>query len=338
MRRSVSRTHWILLILGLAVAMPALAGPRAVPLEPVKDFDIVVKGEVLNHVFEIKNEGDSPLEITDVRPACGCTVARFDKQIKPGETGNVSVKMRTQDFSGPISKGVAVFTSDTSNPKLQLVIKARVQPFITIIPGYARYNYVRGEDEGTVAQTLWAEDGADLKIVDVKAPKPYVKVNFREAKEGERNERGEGRQWRVEVTLAKDAPVGALRDYVELKLDHPKQKKVRIPVSGFVRPRQHLTPETLDFGQVNGAELPLKRSLHFTSFITEEIEVTKVESAFEGINVEVEANDKQSGHRFKVFLTVNPEMPKGSFDGTIKIHTTDAKNPVMELPVKGTVI
>jgi len=339
MSRSVRLFQLMAAALLLAVAMPAFAAaPKAVPIEPVKDFDIVVKGDVIVHEFLIKNDGDAPLKITDVRPSCGCTVAQFDRQIAPGKTGKVRVRVKTQDFNGPISKAVSVLTNDSENPKLQLVVKAKVQPFIAVIPGYARYNYVQGEPEGTISQTLWADDGADIKVLDIKSPQNYVKVSFHEAKEDERHEKGAERQWRVEVTLAKDAPVGALRGYVEVMLDHPKQKSVRIPVSGFVRPRQHITPEKLDLGSLQSASLPLKQSFHFTSFITEEIEITKVETGYEGLKAEVEPSEKRSGHRFKVFLTVGPEMPKGAFDGTIKFHTTDKLNPVVELPVKGTIL
>lgn len=339
MPRSVRFFQLVAIVLFLAAALPALAaGPRAIPVEPVKDFDIVVKGEVISHDFEIKNEGDAPLKIMDVRPACGCTVAQFDKTIAPGKTGKVSIRMRTQDFTGPISKAVSVLTSDAENPKLQLVVKAKVQPYIAVVPGYARYNYVQGESEGTIPQTLWADDGAKIKILNIKSPHDYLKVNYREAKAEERHENGGETQWRVEVTLGKNAPVGALRNYVEVHLDHPKQKKVRIPVSGFVRPRQHITPEELDLGSLEGATLPLKRSVHFTNFVTEGIEITRVETGFEGLQAEVEPSKDQSGHRFKVFLTVGPEMPKGAFDGTIKFHTTDKVNPVVELPVKGAIL
>ena len=324
--------------LALAFALPAFATPVAVPVEPIKDFDIVVKGEVIKHAFQIRNEGDTTLEITDVRPACGCTVAQYDKQIAPGEVGAINIRMRTQDFAGPISKAVAVLTNDAVNPKLQLVVKAKVQPFIAVVPGYARYSYVQGEPTGTLSQTLWAEDGAPLKILEVKSPLSYLETSYRKAKESERNAKGGEDQWVVDVTLLDNAPVGALRQYVEVTLDHPKQQIVRIPISGFVRPRQHITPDTLDLGSLEGASLPHQRSFHLTNFITDQIEVTKVETGIEGLSIEVKPNERRVGHRFQVYLTVGPEVPKGKLEGTIKFHITDKQNPVLELPLTGTIL
>lgn len=46
----------------------ALAGPRAVPVAPVFEFEPVFEGAHLTHDFIIQNQGDAPLNITGVRP------------------------------------------------------------------------------------------------------------------------------------------------------------------------------------------------------------------------------------------------------------------------------
>lgn len=323
-----------LLLAGQAIAQ---TGPKAVPVEPIKNFDIVPRGEQIVHEFLIKNEGDATLEITDVHPACGCTVASFDPKIEPGKTGKVTAKVDTQDFAGPISKSIAVFTNDKANPKLQLVVKAEVKPYIGADPGYARYNYVQGEPLRPIPQLLWSEDGRDINIVKVTPPYPHLKVGYHEAKEEERKKDVKGRQWIIDIELTPDAPVGALKDNVEVETDHPKQKLVKLPISGFVRPRQHITPVDIDFGEIEGAALPLQRTLHFTNFATDGIEVSKIETGLQGVTMTAKPNDKQPGHRLMLTLTLNPDMPKGDFNTSIKIYTTDKQKPFMLLPIKGSV-
>lgn len=340
-RRTIPTLLAVLVVLALTFTVSAQeVKPRALPLEPIKDFDVIPKGEVIEHAFEIKNDGDAPLELTDVRPACGCTVARYDKVIAPGEVGRVSVAVKTDNFAGPINKSVAVFTNDSENPKLQLAVKAHVKPYIQILPGYARYNYVQGEPVEPIAQTIWAEDNSDIKIVGVEPPHEHIGVSYREAAEDERNEKGSGRQWRLEISLDEDAPVGPLTDHVVVKLDHADQKVAKIPVSGFVRPRQHITPHEVDFGDLEGQMLPLRRTFHFTNFIADPIELKKIDTGFEAITAEVKPSEREPelGYRFKLTLTIGSEMPKGVFNSQIKIHTTDKQNPVIELPIKGTVL
>ncbi len=330
----------VALVAAMAVAAEGDNRPRAIPTEPIKDFDIVPKGEVIVHQFEIRNEGSAVLELTDVRPACGCTVAEYDRKIAPGKSGLVKTRVKTENFGGPIAKSIAVFTNDPDNPKLQLVVKANVKPYVAVVPGYARYNYVQGEPVGSINQILWADDGSDIEIVSIKSPYDYLKVSYREATEDERHQKGEGKQWHIEVTLESQSPVGALRDFVEVRLSHAKQKKVKIPISGFVRPRQHVTPHEIDFGQLQGSALPLRRTLHFTNFITNTIELTRIETGLPGLSGEVEnaAKSDDAGYRFKLRLTLGPEMPKGEFSSTVKIHTTDEQNPIVELPISGTIL
>ncbi len=44
------------------------AGPVAVPVAPFFEFEPVLEGQSLTHDFIIKNQGDTPLNITSVRP------------------------------------------------------------------------------------------------------------------------------------------------------------------------------------------------------------------------------------------------------------------------------
>ena len=70
-----------------APAKDAEKAPRLTVVEPVKDYGTVPKGEKLMWTFAVKNTGTGDLQIIAARPACGCTVAEFDKVVKPGETG-----------------------------------------------------------------------------------------------------------------------------------------------------------------------------------------------------------------------------------------------------------
>ena len=332
------------LVLGLTAPAPISGtatgdgAPRAVPLDPVRDFEVVAKGEEVHHSFEIKNEGNATLELTDVRPACGCTVAEFDRKIEPGETGIVKATLQTQDFYGPISKSVAVFTNDPDNPKIQLVLKANVKPYVGITPGYARFIYVQGEEIRPITQTLWPEDDHDLSVLEIRKPYEFLDVSVREASASERDPKHEGRQWLVDIILDPYSPVGALRQFVEVVTDHPKQQVVRVPISGFVRPRQHVTPHELDLGVLDGDSLPLKRVLTFTNFITAGIEVKEIETNIAGLSAEVRETGRKDGHRFEVLLTVGPEVPRGELNTVLKLHITDQQNPIVEVPIEGTVL
>lgn len=321
----------------IIMAAPAAAAPRVVVEAPIKNFEVVAKGDVLKHTFTVKNEGDETLKITDVRPACGCTVAKFDESIEPGATGSIHVDLETLSFEGPIAKSIAAYTNDAESPRIELVVKAMVRPYIGVEPGYARFSYVQGEQTGGVPQTIWAPDGSDLEITAINNPYEHIIVKQRPATEEEKLGENRGKQWRLDIEILADAPVGALRDYIVVELDHAKQKKVQIPVSGFVRPRQHATPLVVDFGDVASADLPYERAIAFTSFITKGVEVTSVETGIDGIETEVVPMD-EDGHRFQILLRMMPTAAKGAFQGRVEIRHTDEQSPTFEVPIKGRIL
>ena len=310
--------------------------PKAVAVEAVKDVGTVPKGEKIVHDFLIRNDGDAVLEILNIQPACGCTVAEFDKTIAPGKTGKVHAVVDTSTFGGPIAKGMSVFTNDPATPQLELTVRAKVEPYIAIKPGYARYVTVQGEAvEGDITQTLWATDDSAMEVVGVDSPWPYLKVSFREAKAEERLPDIAGKQWRVEMKLGNDAKVGPLAEYVTVRTNHPKQKVVQIPVTGFVRPVVMVTPQVADFGTLEIKDATQK-VLNVRNFATEPIKVTGVEENIPGIDVKLQPLNE--GREYQVQLTLNPSLPKGNFDGKITIRTDSAKVPVLEVPLKGTIL
>ena len=333
------KTAILALCAALLVAASLLAAgkPKATIAEPIHEAGNVPKGDKITHDFIVKNDGDADLQITNVQPACGCTVVSFDKVIKPGQTGKVHAVLDSATFNGPIAKGISVFTNDPDHPQMELTVRANVAPYITVKPGYARYITVQGEpQEGKITQTLYAPDGSSFSVTGVDSPYPYLKAAFHEAKPEERLPEGKGKQWKVDMTLSNDAKVGALSDFVVVHTDHPKQKVVQIPVSGFVRPVLAVTPPVADFGQITLKE-PLKKALFIRNFATEPIKVTSIDSKLpKGIEAKLE--QVQDGREYQVRVVLNPELGKGPFNGTVTIHTDSPKVPVVEVPFKGTVI
>lgn len=311
------------------------AAPQLVVEQPVFDAENVSRGEKVTVEFLVENRGTANLEIREVRPSCGCTVASFDSTIPPGGKGKVVAALDTSDFDGAISKTVTVVSNDPKNPQLVLTIKAKIVTHVMAKPGRARFVYVQTLEPGTITQTLWAPDfQEEFRVVDVRSPYPFLKSAIREAAENERDPDGVGRQWKVDLTIQPNADVGPLREYLVILTNHPQQKEVRIPISGFVRPLMHATPEELDLGELtlSGSE-PFETELVLVNFGNETIDVTSIESDRKGISAEARATEL--GRRFRILVRVTPEIGKGDVKGVLKVRTTSPKKPVYEIPYFG---
>src|SRR5437868_5234494 len=159
-------------------AKAAEKAPRLTIVEPVKDYGTIAKGEKLDWSFLVKNTGDSDLQIIAAKPGCGCTVADFDKVIKPGETGKVTAHVDTAAFAGPIAKTVTLETNDPTTPTSQLTIHAVVKPYVEAFPaGFVRFNLLQGDaDSQTV--TIYSEEDEPFEIKSIEVPGDYVKATF----------------------------------------------------------------------------------------------------------------------------------------------------------------
>ena len=223
-----------------AATTSAAKAPRLTLTEPIKDFGTVPKGEVLDWSFEIRNTGTSDLEIISARPACGCTVADYDKVIKPGETGKVTAHVDTAAFAGPIAKSVTLETNDASTPSAQITITAVVKPYVEAYPrGFVLYNLLQGDTKKETI-TLYSEDEKPFEIVSIESPQEWIKAEYRKA-EGDSIVKGVGRdgqaQYLIDVTVGGDeAHIGPIAEKIKVVTTSARQPEYYISVSGVERP------------------------------------------------------------------------------------------------------
>lgn len=333
----------ILTVLVAAVASPPVlraettgSGPSAVVAEPVIDAGELPVGEPAEAEFLIENQGDEPLEILRVQPACGCTVAEYDETIAPGETGRVRAVVDTTSEIGPNSKLVTVVTNDPDNPQIRLTIESDVKAFVALQPGYARFaSFVQSDRDQSIPQILWTDSFEELEITGVESSEPWLEVTYREATEAERVVAGAGKQWRVDVTLAKTAPIGPVAERALLRTNHPQQKVVEIPVSGFVRPIVAVLPPDLDLGRIDTAD-PKQHGVLVRNFGSTPLEVELAESTVGGVDVSVET--LEVGQQFRLVLTPTIDMAKGPFSGRVELRTNLPQQPILVVNLEGEVL
>lgn len=342
-----------LLVLSLALAAPfAVAqekaaaepakGPRLTLVEPVKDFGTVPKGQKLDWSFEVKNTGTADLEILAAKPACGCTVADFDKVIKPGQTGKVTAHVDTATFAGPIAKPVTLETNDATTPSAQLTITAVVKPYVDAFPaGFVRYNMLQGETEKQTV-TLFSEDEQPFEILSVDSPQDWIKVEYKKA-EGADINKGVGRtgqnQYKVDITVGgPDTRIGPLAEKIHIKTNSKFQPEYSVSVAGIIRPTFRVEPTAVNFGEVAPTDTAATRTIIMRSNslrAPEQFVVSKAESGVAGVTASVKPTANKG--EYEVTLQVAKDAKEGTMDGSVLVHTNDSIKPVVTIPVKGVV-
>jgi hypothetical protein len=312
-------------------------GTAKISVDPMlKDAGTVAKGERIEAVFSVKNSGTQDLIISDARPSCGCTVASFDRTVKPGQSGKITATVDTKNFTGPITKTVSVVSNDPETPQLALTIKAIVKPFVEVAPQeFVRFSAIRGD---TASQDLILfSSEKDFQPTVAEASQPYVKAQISPASDKEKLEGKAGAQYKLHVTLEPTAPVGVLNAPVHVKTGVAKQPDLDVRVSGIVRDRISVTPGSIVFGNFTPGKDVISRNVIFTNNKpAQAVRVQKVDSTVSGISAEIVPMTE--GVNYTIVLKPKADLKKGEFSGTLKIYTSDKDRPVVEVPMSGTVL
>lgn len=107
----------------LALAAPCAAAPDSGPRLWVASKDLefaeVIHGTVVKVAVPVENRGDAPLELRQVKPSCGCTVAEFPSEIAPGGKGVINLAFDSaKRTAGHQSFRIAVYSNDPTQQDL----------------------------------------------------------------------------------------------------------------------------------------------------------------------------------------------------------------------------
>lgn len=124
-----------ILFVGLILSIVACGGNSegevgqytTIELDEEFDAGTVAKGEIIKADIRIKNTGDYPLVIANVKGSCSCTVTDYEQDpIAPGASTVIMAEVNTDNINkGIISKSVSI-TANTRPSTTNVVIKARV--------------------------------------------------------------------------------------------------------------------------------------------------------------------------------------------------------------------
>ncbi|MBR4647405.1 MAG: DUF1573 domain-containing protein [Bacteroidales bacterium] len=111
-----------LLLLAVLTCLVCLAQPEIKFENTTYDFGkIKEEGGKVTGKFIFTNVGNEPLELTNVRPGCGCTAANYSKgAIAPGEQGYIEATYNPYNRPGAFNKNIRVTTNEprfTENEK-----------------------------------------------------------------------------------------------------------------------------------------------------------------------------------------------------------------------------
>jgi hypothetical protein len=181
--------------------------------------------------FRVRNDGDAPLRIGEIRSDCGCSsaVAR-SKTIPAGESTTIEVVLRTMTMSGVLSKRVKVASDDPERREVELKIRADIAGGIVLDPARFYFGPVLvGTSPTSSLVAKWREGyGKPFRIPKVEAP--GLDLAFDVAP----YEAPPWHGWTVTARFAKPPAIGTVSGTALLRTDDPEYPRVPAAVTAFV--------------------------------------------------------------------------------------------------------
>lgn len=321
---------------------PQEAGEPAPKLEVESkdlDFGEIVHGATTTLKVALKNTGQAPLEIRQVKPSCGCTVADFPRVVAPGTAGELSLEFDSAERPpGYQSFRITIYTNDASQKDRGsyctiLNLRGEVRTLFRKAPHGAFFGEViQGVEAKPRVVKVYglgaAKQGFSLELAS--EPPPYVKVSITPWASPDGRRRGQ----EVKVALSPDTPLGSFQIPLEFRTNVKEQPTLRVMCAALVNTR--ITgPPTVFFGD-------LERLAGGSRTI-----VVERRDGLDGLPLIKARYDakvlavswKEIGpRRLEVELTVRPGVAPGPLTAQVDLLFDDPHQPLLTIPVSGRVL
>lgn len=276
-----------------------------------KDFGSVPRGPALQHVFQIKNNTQGPVNIANVRVSCGCVTASATKStLAPGEEGAITASMDTLRFTGHKNVTIFVLFDRPAIQEVRLWVQANGRDDVAVRPESLAFGTTKKGEGPTQAVTFTFYGTRDARIEQVSCESNYIQPAFKEV-----SRRDSEATYQITAKLREDAPVGKWFADLWVKTNVANMPRVRIPLTVEVESALSVTPASVAFNQVQvGKDAERK-------IIVRGLKPFKI-TGFEGGDgqLAIKSSTEESKPVHVVTIKLSPKNA-GTKDWTIKVLT-----------------
>lgn len=312
-----------LLLLQTAPARAELECPQA-----VVDKGEVRSGLSLSHRFVFHNRGSAAVEITDVRPSCGCLAPKLDKRnFQAGESGELLLEVNTlTQPAGLHSWRITLrYKSGEVEQELSMYIRARIVTEITVEPpSLAIYTDSAIGHEITVIDRRTEP----LIVRAVPTSSPYVRTHL-----GDLNRDAAG-QWRrtIRVEVSADCPEGTHIETLHICTSDPLYSELKVPFTVFKRARRQVSAAPASVVLSQPADQPLPARIVLLSAAEDnEVRIDRIETDHPAIACRWAPGP---GHQATLKIRVDrKQIPGDRLRAAVHVHLSQPAAETITIPV-----
>jgi len=229
-------------------AAPAGGKPKIVCDEPTYNFGERDADTDVEHTFILRNAGDATLEITEVKPGCGCTTAQLEtRTLAPGQEVKLAAKLSLKGRQGLQTKPIMVMSNDPETPTLQLTLTGTAIPAIEVDPSMV--NFMNVMDDNPREQTIRLvakKEGLTFKVEEVTA-QDLDDFTY------ELKEVTPGKEYAIDLKSKGALPEGSKNGRLIIRTDNQQRPIILVNVATYVIGALKVMPNMIN---VRGSDVP----------------------------------------------------------------------------------
>jgi hypothetical protein len=214
-----------------AGAAPRIATPQATCAFGWRDA-----AETVTNRFILRNAGDAPLFLSDIRLSCGCSRAEPERRaLAPGEETALEVQTALRGLHGPLRKSVTVTSNDPDTPYLTLWIEGEARAAVCLEPPSVSFGRVQPQEPPAPVTVLLAGYLTNATITTATSDNPVFAVSVEPGARA------------LTVAPPQPASPGACRGMAHVTLSEPGLPTLALPLYAWMDDLLRIAPSTLAF-------------------------------------------------------------------------------------------
>lgn len=210
--------------------------------QPSFDFGSLDSTQTATHEYVLVNKGTVPLEITQARPSCGCTVASIsEKTVAPGAETRITAVLNLAGRSGPQHKTITVESNDPKQPQLTLTLQGSVGEIVSVQPSQIALGQIAADANASTEVIITSGNGQAFKILTAESSAPYLTTAI--------TTKEDGKSYGVQITTKGPMISGPINANVHITTDHPSKSTIDIPVNGMVAGDLIVAPQDITLSE-----------------------------------------------------------------------------------------
>jgi hypothetical protein len=311
----------ILFAAGLTAEEAPIRGPRIFCETQTFDFGTADSQSSVTHTFVLQNIGDTTLEITNIRAACGCTVANVSsREVPPGGTSELTAVLNLQGRQGYQSKSITITSNDPENSNYIVTMAGTATRAVSITPDRLMFGQITSGQEVSLPIDIESTGETPVTIQQIETGSENITV--------EQESSADGKRIRLNVKMRGGIRPGDQNTTIRLVTSHPERPVIDIPVFASIAGALMYAPQELVLPA--NVDAPLTRYIVLRSGGVESFEITGIELPDESMTTAILPFGSQ-GFRIQIDnISPRPDL----HDTKVKISTSSAAMPLIEVPLR----